>query len=106
MDLVASVYELTGKLPDDQKYGLCGQLQRAVVSIPANIAEGYGRGHRKEYVNHLLIANGSLAELETHLLICHRLRYITRDELKPIWTTAQEVGKMLRTLIERLKQNQ
>ena len=95
MDLVASVYELTGKLPFDQKYGLSGQIQRAVISIPANIAEGYGRGHRKEYTNFLSIAKGSLAELETHLLICQRLDFISRDDLKPIWSDTQEIGKML-----------
>ncbi len=53
IDLVKSVYELTEKLPSDQKYGLCGQIQRAAISIPANIAEGYGLNHRKEYIQHI-----------------------------------------------------
>ena len=103
MELVESVYKLTEKLPSDQKFGLCSQIQRAAVSIPSNIAEGYGRGHRKEYIYHLSIANGSLAELETQLLILHRLDYITKGEIKPIWAVTQEIGKMLRVLTETLK---
>jgi four helix bundle protein len=66
MDLVVAVYELSRKLPASERFGLASQMQRSAVSVPANIAEGYGRAHRKEYLNHLSIANGTLQELETH----------------------------------------
>jgi four helix bundle protein len=72
MDLVEEVYRIAERFPSQEKYGLTGQLQRAAVSIPANIAEGYGRMHRKEYLQHLSIAKGSLAEVETHLALAVR----------------------------------
>jgi four helix bundle protein len=75
MDLVAEVYKLLGGLPTNERYGLTSQLQRAAGSIPANIAEGFGRWHKNEFVRFLLVANGSLKELETHLLIAVRVGY-------------------------------
>jgi four helix bundle protein len=95
MDLVVAVYKLTGIFPTVEKYGLSSQLQRSVVSVPANIAEGYGRRHPKDYMRFLSIAHGSLLEAETHLLIALRLGYITREDLGEIWNLIQDVGKML-----------
>ncbi len=69
MDLVVESYRLTQLFPRGETYGLTAQIQRAAVSIPANIAEGHGRDHLGNYLRHLSVANGSLMELETHLLI-------------------------------------
>lgn len=74
--MVVAVYERTNEIPQQEKYGLISQMQQAAVSIPANIAEGYGPLHRGDYVHHLSIARGSLAELETHITIAVRLNYV------------------------------
>ncbi|NUM56180.1 MAG: four helix bundle protein [Candidatus Hydrogenedentes bacterium] len=95
IDLVVSVYGVTKSFPDTERYALTSQTQRAAVSIPANVAEGYGRSHRREYLQHISIARGSLAELETHLIIAVKLGYISREQIKATWNLAQDVGKML-----------
>ena len=100
IDLVEEVYVLCRLLPTEEKYGLRSQMQRCAVSIAANIAEGYGRQHRKEYLNHLSIASGSLAELETHLIISTRLKYFDRNQILVAWDLTQRVGKML-TMLKR-----
>lgn len=99
MDAVAEVYGLTRGFPAEERFGLAAQMRSAAVSIPANIAEGYGRAHRKEYLQHLYIARGSLMELETHLAIAVRLEFISREKAMPGWRLLQEVGKMLGRLI-------
>ena len=106
MDLVIMCYRLTTKLPKTEVYGLTSQIKRAAVSIPANIAEGKGRHNLGEYIHHLSIANGSLKELETHLLIAERLSYLENPELHPVLELTDEVGKMLNTLITTLKERQ
>ena len=80
-DLVVECYRLSKLLPTTERYGLAGQIQRAAISIPANIAEGHGREHLGDYLHHLSVANGSLMELETHLLITNRLGYLQESEL-------------------------
>ncbi|MFI5264901.1 MAG: four helix bundle protein [Candidatus Kapaibacterium sp.] len=102
MDLVEDIYMLTKNLPSDELYGLRSQIRRAVVSIPSNIAEGHGRRGNKEFLHHLSIAKGSLSELETQLILCARLSYISREDLKPVWDRAQTVSKMLSGLIKAL----
>jgi len=82
---------------------LASQTQRAAVSVPANIAEGYARLHRGDYVHHLSMARGSLAELETHITLAVRLEYVPREKAVEIWNTTQEVGKMLTGLISSLR---
>jgi four helix bundle protein len=104
MDLTVDVYKLSAKLPDSERFGLRSQMQRAASSIPMNIAEGYAREHRGEYIHHLSFARGSLAELETQLVLVTRLEMIGRDEIKPLWTQADEVGKILRAMISKLKE--
>ena len=74
--LVTETYKTTERFPRAERFGLTGQIRRAVTSVPANIAEGWGRGSTKEYIQFLLIARGSLAELETHLIIAHQLHYL------------------------------
>ncbi|MGH9794806.1 MAG: four helix bundle protein [Candidatus Acidiferrales bacterium] len=103
MDLVELTYDLACKLPPSEKYGLAAQMCRAAVSIPSNIAEGWGRKHRAEYINHLSMANGSLKELETQILICIRLRQIQETDAEQAPSLAEEVGRMLAVLIQKLR---
>lgn len=103
MDLVAECYRVASLLPKSEIYGLASQVQRAAVSVPANIAEGHGREHLGEYLHHLSIANGSLMELETHLLLLHRLSYLPINEVEPALALSDEIGKMLAGLTRSLK---
>ncbi len=96
--LAEQVYRVTAQLPAEERFGLKSQAQRAAVSVPANIAEGFGRSSRTEYARYVTIARGSLMELETHLTLMVRLELIDRDAVLPIWDTAQSVGKMLTSL--------
>jgi four helix bundle protein len=77
-------------------------MRRAAVSVPANIAEGYGRQATGEYRHHLSIARASLLELETHVLLCERLRYFTDQESKPMLREIDDISKMLASLIAKL----
>jgi len=103
MALVVECYRLAGLLPKNEAYGLVSQIQRAAVSVPANIAEGHGRDHLGDYLHHLSIANGSLMELETHLLLLPRLCYLSADELAKSLRMTDEVGKMISGLGKSLK---
>lgn len=105
MDLVAESYRLTANLPKTETYGLASQIQRSAVSIPANIAEGHGRDHLGDYLHHLSVANGSLMELETHLLLCARLSYVPANEVEGVLEKTGEVSRMLSGLIRSLKQS-
>jgi four helix bundle protein len=95
MDLVAETYRLAPLLPADERFGLVAQMQRAAVSIPSNIAEGHGRKSTGAYLNHLSIASGSLAELETQAHIALRLNHVKHEHVEPSLTQADEVGRML-----------
>jgi four helix bundle protein len=98
MELVETVYRVSAAFPKAELYGLTGQIRRAAVSIPSNIAEGHTRASTKEYLNHLSIAQASLAELETQLEIAVRLRFLGSAESKPILDHATVLGKQLRAL--------
>ena len=102
MDLVESVYRLTSRLPANEQFGLTSQMRRAAVSIPSNIAEGYGRQATGEYRHHLSFSRGSLLELETQAILCLRLRYLTEDELQPVLKEIVEISKMFGSLISKL----
>jgi four helix bundle protein len=102
MDLVVNCYNIENQFPKAEAYGLTSQLQRAAVSVPANIAEGHGRSHTKEFLNHLSMAYGSLMEVETHLQIASRLRYIDRPSLEKLLEKSGEIGRMLNGLIQSL----
>ena len=104
MELVEVVYRLTGRLPATETYGLASQLQRAAVSLPSNIAEGHARESTREYLRYLLIVRGSLAELETQLLLCERLRLLSADDISPALAISDEIGKMLRGLQRSLNE--
>ena len=103
MDMAVAVYALTSEFPSQERYGLTSQMQRAAVSVPANIAEGYGRLHRGDYIHHLSIASSSLAELETHITLAVRLGFVEREAAAAVWNMAQEVGKMLSGMIRSLQ---
>jgi four helix bundle protein len=103
IELVIAIYRATKELPDEEKYGLTSQVRRAAVSIPANMAEGYGRKHLAEYLHHLSMARGSLLETETLLTIAVKLEFMDRTQALGVWKLAQEVGKMLRKLILSLE---
>jgi four helix bundle protein len=102
MQLTAAVYRLTKSWPKDELYGLTSQARRASASVPANIAEGYGRENRGSYVQFLKIAQGSLKELETHLLIAERVDIATKPEIAFVLARCESVGKLLRALIRKL----
>ena len=103
VSLALDGYKLTSHFPDSEKFGLTSQIRRAATSIPANIAEGWGRGSTKEYVQFLLVARGSLMELETHLIISHNLQYLNDAQLTAAQAQIEEVGKMLNGLVQSLR---
>jgi four helix bundle protein len=98
MDLVVLCYRIAKKFPKNETYGLTSQLQRAAISIPANIAEGRHRQHSKEFLQHLSIAYASLAELETHIQIAGRLDYINQDQIDDLINKTAEIGRVLNGL--------
>jgi four helix bundle protein len=102
MALVTECYLVTQRFPDRERFGLSSQLQRAAVSVPANIAEGNGRRSRPSYVNHLSIAYGSLAELETHILIGVNLGYTQASDVESALSQVEEVRRMTAGLIRSL----
>ena len=102
MDLAESVYRLTKTFPGDERFGLTSQTRRAAVSVPANIAEGYGRGTRPSYASFVRIAQGSLKELETHLILAQRVGLCTDRDTEGLLGEADEIGRMLRSLLTKL----
>ncbi len=106
MDLVQSTYELTKRFPREELYGLTGQMRRAAVSIPSNIAEGYGREQKGFIAHSLRVALGSARELETQLLIALRLKFLGGNDASNAQKQCDEVGKMLRGLIRSVEESQ
>lgn len=102
MDLVVACYQTTKVFPKSEVFGLSSQLQRAAVSIAANIAEGHSRQHTKEYIQHLSIAYGSLAEFETHIQIAERLNYHDAKQSINLIKKTSEIGRMLNGLRKSL----
>jgi four helix bundle protein len=103
IELVVLVYRFSAEFPRDEIYGLTAQIRRASVSVPSNIAEGYGRGTRKEYIQFLSIAQGSLKELETQTILAERLSYATSAQVASLLSDSERIGKMLGSLIRSLK---
>lgn len=101
MELVKEIYSITKQFPKSEMYGLCSQMQRAAVAIPSNIAEGYKRNHRLEFIQFLAIANASSAELETQILIAKE-QYTELDYSKA-QALLDEVQRMLYSMISKLK---
>jgi four helix bundle protein len=103
MDLGVTIYRITQKLPASEQFGLTSQLRRAAVSIPSNIAEGYGRQSTGNYRQFLSISRGSLMEIETQIDICERLKYLAQSDTENIFKEITEISKMLTSLISKIK---
>ena len=104
MDLIREIYSLIRRLPKEENYALSDQMRRAVISIASNIAEGYGRNSKNDFVRFLNIANGSKCELETQLYACTVLGYVKQDQIDPALKLCTDIGKMLYMLTSKLKQ--
>ena len=103
MDLAAACYKATVTLPREETYGLTAQIRRSAASIAANIAEGYGRETTSSFMHFLRISQGSLKELETHLLLAERVETCPAARLAPLFDLCERVSKMLRNLIRSLE---
>ena len=105
MDTYDALYTLTKLFPREEQFGLTAQIRRAALSVPSNIAEGYGRESRREYLRHLYIARGSLMETETQLIAAVRQEMCTREQAIPVWELTQETGRILHGLISALEKD-
>lgn len=103
MDLAAECYRITKTFPKDELFGMTSQIRRAAASIPANIAEGQGRDHTKEFLNFLSIARGSLMEVQTHLLLAQRVGLLNEAALPPLLTLCERISQMLSRLRQALE---
>ncbi len=101
-DLTLAIYKYSKDFPKSEQYGLSSQIRRAAVSIPGNISEGYERRSRKEYIQFLGIAKGSLGEVETYLLLARDLGYFDEEVYEILETQRQETGRLLRGLMKSL----
>jgi four helix bundle protein len=102
IEFVKKVYQVTHNFPAAEKFGLINQIRRAAVSIPSNIAEGQGRNSTKEFKQFLAISLGSLAELETQLIIAKEIEYLTQDELDALLSPLDRIRKMIKGLSKGL----
>lgn len=102
MDLAEYIHNFIKTLPNEERFALCDQMRRCSVSIPSNIAEGHRRNSNKEFIHFLSISKGSVAELETQLLLCHRFRYSNELSISLLCGKLIEIDKMLSGLIARL----
>ena len=103
MDLVETIYALTARFPREEVYGLTAQMRRAAVSVPSNIAEGYGREQRGYVIQFLRVALGSARELETQLMLVVRLKFVAQQDCELASSQCDQVGKMLRGLIRSVE---
>lgn len=102
MDLVVEIYQLTKHFPKDEMYSLTDQIRRAVVSVPSNIAEGKGRHSVAEFKHFISIAQGSLAETETQMLLAIRLNYVSEVQTENVLHLREEISKMLVSLYSKI----
>ena len=103
MELVEHVYSQTKSFPREETFGLSSQLRRAAISVPSNIAEGHSKDSSKEYLRHISIAMGSIAELETQTELSRRLSFINAEKTNELILRMAEIGRMLRGIQRTLK---
>lgn len=103
VELAVECYRLTAVFPREELYGLTSQIRRASTSIPANVAEGYGRGTRKGYLQFLYVAQGSLKELETHLIVAGRVGRASSEQINEVLAICDTLGRRLAKLIQALQ---
>ena len=103
MDLAESCYATTKEFPPEERYGMTAQIRRAAVSIAANVAEGYGREQTRSFIQFLRVAQGSVKELETHLMLAERVELSSADVIAVLLGQCERVSKMLRNLIRALE---
>jgi four helix bundle protein len=103
MDLAEACYRITKSFPKDELFGMTSQVRRSAASIPANIAEGQGREHTKEFLNHLSVARGSLMELQTHLLLGQRVGLLKDNDLDTLIALCERVSQMISRLQQALR---
>jgi four helix bundle protein len=103
MELVLLSYRACEGFPAEERFALVSQIRRAATSVPANIAEGFGRWNRREFARFLAISSGSLRELETHFLISQRLGYISPTRVSPILEAIDEVARITYAMISKIK---
>lgn len=103
MVLVTEIYKLTSQFPKEEVYGITSQIRRASISIPSNIAEGYGRNSTGDYKRFLQISLGSLYELQTQVEICFRLNYLSNEHYTNVQQKVFELEKMINSMISKIK---
>lgn len=103
MDLVEEMYRLIRTLPKEEMFAIADQMRRASVSVPSNIAEGAGRKTAPDFIHFLVVARGSVYEIETQLRICIRLGYFKENQAKMAFGLCKEIGKMLSALVSNLE---
>jgi len=103
IQLIKDTYSLIRKLPDCEKFALANQMQRAVISVAANISEGHGRDSDKEFIKFLRYSKGSLYELETELTACNVLGYLSVEQTADVFNLIEEISRMLNSLIKKIE---
>ncbi len=103
VDFVVEVYRATDRFPKEERYGITSQIRRAAVSIPANIAEGAGRYSQKEFAHFVSNAQGSASELETELIIAHRLGYLNDALFAQLLTYLERIGRLITGLSKSIR---
>lgn len=101
--LVKEIYQISEIFPKTELYNLTNQLRRATISVPSNIAEGHSRRHTKEFKQFLYVALGSLAEVETLLVLAVELKHVQQDKILPLQKEIKELGRMINALLSKLK---
>ncbi|TKT79075.1 four helix bundle protein [Aquamicrobium sp. LC103] len=104
MEIAVACYDVTKLFPNTEVFGMTAQIRRSAASIPANIAEGHGRESTGAFIQFLRVAQGSLKELETHLILAGRVGLLNDAKVSQLLGQTEEIGKMLRSLVRSLQQ--